>query len=407
MNLAFGNIYGWSVFVAPLEKQFGWKRVDTSLVFTIAVFMTGITFLLSGWIYDRWGPRFCAFTSGIMASLGFFLSAYTHSLHYLFACFGVVGGFGAGLGCAVIIPTMAKWFPGRRGLAIGLTSAAYGGSSAIFGYLAANRLIPDYGLPKTFQLLGLVFFAMTMVGAFLLKDPPSDYRPGGLPATSAQTAQTGRQFSPTEALRTAPFQFVWLGYAFGAASGMMVISQLVPFATSRGISTTQVASEALVAGAIGNALGRAVSGWLSDALERLNVLRLMVAVSVVAMPMLYSAGGNIWTLCAVVLVVYFCYGTLLSVNPALSVDFWGIKNAGVINGMMFTAWGTAGILGPYIAGTLYDRYHNYRSAFYAASLLGAVALTCELLAKRPSAVTDKEPPETLETGISAGKVEIT
>ena len=84
MDLAFGNIYGWSVFVAPLEKEFGWKRADTSMVFTIAIFMTGLTFLLSGWIYDKWGPSFCAIAGGILASLGFYLSAYTHSLMYLF-----------------------------------------------------------------------------------------------------------------------------------------------------------------------------------------------------------------------------------------------------------------------------------------------------------------------------------
>src|SRR5580692_11804745 len=74
MDLAFGNIYGWSVFVAPLEKEFGWKRADTSMVFTIAVFMTGLTFLLAGRIYDKWGPTFCAIAGGVLSSLGFYLS---------------------------------------------------------------------------------------------------------------------------------------------------------------------------------------------------------------------------------------------------------------------------------------------------------------------------------------------
>src|SRR6185295_17929422 len=157
MNLAFGNIYGWSVFVAPLEKEFGWKRADTSLIFTIAVFMTGTTFLLSGWIYDKRGPAFPAFTGGILAAMGFFFSAYTNSLAYLYICFGIVGGFGSGLGCAVVIPTVAKWFPDKRGLAMGLIVAAYGASSAIFGPLAAGFLIPTYGLARTFQFLGVIF----------------------------------------------------------------------------------------------------------------------------------------------------------------------------------------------------------------------------------------------------------
>ena len=384
MDLAFGNIYGWSVFVAPLEKEFGWKRADTSMVFTIAVFVTGITFLLAGWIYDRWGPSFPAFVGGILSSLGFFLSSYTHSLYYLFICFGVVAGFGGGLGCSVIIPVIAKWFPDKRGLAIGLILASYGGSSAVFGLLAGNYLIPTFGLAATFRSLGAIFLVITMIGASLLRNPPRDYHPACWSPTAAQqTVLSSYQYSPLEALRTSSFQLIWLGYAFGASSGMMVISQLVPFAHSRGISSTALATQALLAGAFGNILGRIVSGWMSDRLGRLNVLRLILAVSAFIMPVLYAVGSDVLALYAAVVVVYYCYGTLLSVNPALSVDFWGMKHAGMINGMMFAAWGTAGIIGPYIGGKLYDKHHDYRLAFYSASLLAIIALICDSLAKRP------------------------
>ena len=386
MDLAFGNIYGWSVFVAPLEKEFGWKRADTSMVFTIAIFMTGLTFLLAGWIYDRRGPALCAFTGGVLASAGFYLSAYTHSLAYLYVCFGVVGGFGAGLGCAVIIPTVAKWFPDKRGLAIGLIVGAYGGSSAIFGPLAGNVLIPRYGLNTTFQILGVTFFVMTMIGALMLKNPSPGFRPLNWSLTSAQRVTDSiRQLSAGEVLKNSTFQLVWLAYAFGAAAGMMVISQLVPFSISRGISKGSIATTALVVGAFGNVLGRVLSGWMSDALGRLNVLRLMIAISAITMPLLYAAGGNPWTLYATVIIVYYCYGTLLSVNSALCADFWGIRHVGLINGMIFTAWGTAGVIGPRIGGLLYDRYHDYRIAFYTASVLAAIALLFEFFARRPTA----------------------
>jgi MFS transporter, OFA family, oxalate/formate antiporter len=395
MDLAFGNIYGWSVFVAPLEKEFGWKRADTSMVFTIAIFMTGLTFVLSGWIYDKWGPSFCAFTGGILASLGFYLSAYTHSLSYLFICFGVLGGFGAGLGCAVVIPTVAKWFPDKRGLAMGLIVGAYGASSAIFGPLAANILIPDYGLHTTFQILGVTFLVMTMTGALLLKNPPPNFRLENWSPTPAQRATASiYQFTPSEVVRTSTFQLVWLAYALGAAAGMMVISQLVPFVISRGISSTSIATMALSVGALGNVLGRVFSGWMSDALGRLNVLRLMIAISAITMPVLYGV-RSIWALYVAVIVVYYCYGTLLSVNAALSPDFWGIKHVGLINGMVFTAWGTAGIIGPRIGGLLYDKYHDYRIAFYTASFLAVVALIFEFLAKRPTNSSEVQSVETL------------
>jgi OFA family oxalate/formate antiporter-like MFS transporter len=383
MDLAFGNIYGWSVFVGPLESEFGWKRADTSMVFTIAVFMTGLTFVLSGWIYDKWGPSYCAFAGGILASLGFYLSAYTHTLSYLFTCFGFVGGLGAGLGCAVVIPTVAKWFPDKRGLAMGLIIGAYGASSALFGPLASNLLIPKYGLNTTFQILGVVFLFMTMVGASLLKNPPPNFRLTGSPPGPIHFARNPLyELSPSRILRTSSFQLIWLAYAFGASAGMMVISQLIPFATSRNISSPSLVTFALGFGALGNVLGRVFSGWMSDALGRLNVLRLMIAISALIMPVLCEV-GSVFTLLLTVVIVFYCYGTLLSVNAALCPDFWGIKHAGLVNGMMFTAWGTAGIIGPRIGGLLFDKYHNYRIAFYMASALAVTALIFEFLARPP------------------------
>jgi MFS family permease len=140
----------------------------------------------------------------------------------------------------------------------------------------------------------------------------------------------------------------------------------------------------LVVGACGNASGRILSGWMSDKLGRINVLRAMIGISTIAMPLLYAAGGDVATLYLVVFVVYWCYGTQLSVNGAACSDFWGTKNAGINYGMLFTAWGVAGIIGPRIGGVLYDKYHNYQAAFYTAAALAAVALVCEMAARRPA-----------------------
>jgi OFA family oxalate/formate antiporter-like MFS transporter len=382
MNLAFGNVYGWSIFVVPLEKQFGWKRADTSMVFSIAIAMTGFTFLLSGWIYDRWGPSFSAFTGGVLASTGFFLSAYTHSLAYLYICFGVLGGFGSGLGCAVIIAVVSKWFPDKRGLALGLIVGAYGAASAIFAPLAGQILIPKFGLAATFKVLGSIFLGMTMIGALLLRNPPRGFSPGkGTHGPARNNSSLARECSPTEVLRTPTFYVMWFGYALGCASGMMVISQLVPFASSRGVKTASLATMGLVVGAAANTLGRVLSGWMSDTFGRINVLRLVTGISSVAMPLLYAAGAHLGLLFAAVAVVYYCYGTLLSVNAAACSDFWGVRNVGINHGMLFTAWGVAGIIGPRIGGVLYDRYHNYLAAFCTAGLLAALALVFELFAQ--------------------------
>jgi len=395
MNIALGTLYAWSVFVAPLEAQFGWKRADTSLVFTVAVIVFALTFVVAGRIQDRFGPFYCSLAGGILVSLGFFLSAYTTTLTYLIVCFGVIGGLGNGFGYATPIPVMAKWFPDKRGLAIGLAVGGYGAGSAIFGPLAQLKLIPAYGLPATFQILGAIFFLMTITGAFLLKNPPAGYRPPGWnPSSASKSSATSHEFGPAETLRTPAFYFMWVAYALGCSAGLMVISQLVPFARSAGVAAAALSTMTLVIGAAGNASGRILSGWMSDRLGRINVLRVMIAISMVAMPLLYASGSNIGLLYASVFVVYWCYGTQLSVNGAAASDFWGTKNAGINYGMLFTAWGVAGIIGPRIGGVLFDQYQNYQAAFYAAAALAGIALICEFFARRPVAHSTPEPVET-------------
>jgi MFS transporter, OFA family, oxalate/formate antiporter len=185
MTLALGTLYAWSVFVAPLENEFGWKRAQTSNIFTIAVVMFATSLLIAGRLQDRFGPFWMAITGGALVSLGFFLCAYTTSLHYLFLCYGVLGGIGNGFGYATVAPVMAKWFPDKRGLAIGLAFAGYGGGSAIFGPVANLILFPHFGWRTACMMLGGIFLVMTMVGASLMKNPPAGYRPTHLQQKSA------------------------------------------------------------------------------------------------------------------------------------------------------------------------------------------------------------------------------
>jgi OFA family oxalate/formate antiporter-like MFS transporter len=382
MNLALGTLYAWSVFVAPLEARFGWKRADTSMVFTIAVVALAISFAIGGRMQDKFGPLPCSLVGGILVSVGFYLCSFTTSLNYLYVCFAI-WGLGNGFGYSTPIPVMAKWFPDKRGLAVGLAVGGYGAGSAIFGPLAQLKLIPAYGLPTTFRILAGIIFVMTMVGALLLRNPPEGYRPKGWSPEAAKSAAIAHQFTPGEMLRTRTFYLMWIGYALGCSAGLMVISQLVPFAKSVGIAAAALSTMTLVVGAVGNGMGRIFSAWMSDRLGRINVLRVMIGIGIVAMPALYAAGGNVALLFIAVFVVYWCYGTQLSVNGAAASDFWGTKNAGVNYGILFTAWGVAGIIGPRIGGVLYDRYHDYQAAFYTAAVLAAVALVCEFGAKSP------------------------
>jgi MFS transporter, OFA family, oxalate/formate antiporter len=380
MNLALGSLYAWSVFVLPLEREFGWRRADTSWVYTIAIVTFALTFVAAGRIQDLKGPKICAFLGGLLVSGGFFLSSYTSSLLFLYVTFGVVVGLGNGFGYATPIPVASKWFPDKRGFVVGLMVGGYGAGSALLGPLAI-RLISSVGWRPTFQILGVVFFVMTMIGTALLKNPPAGYRP---PNWQPPVGILGSVDSSTaEMLATPTFYLMWVAYCLGTTAGQMAISQLVPFAGSAGLGAL-AATLVLPVSALGNAGGRILSGWMSDRFGRLPTLKTMILISAVAMPALVLWRQQPALFFILVAVVYWCYGTQLSVFASTTADFYGTRNLGLNYGVLFTAWGAAGILGPAIAGRAFDRFGDYRVAFFSAGVLALVALASLAAARAPT-----------------------
>jgi OFA family oxalate/formate antiporter-like MFS transporter len=383
MNLALGTLYAWSVFVTPLEHDFGWDRSQTSTVFTFAAVMFAAGLLVGGRLQDRFGPFWIALTGGLLFTLSFFFFSYTSSLHFLYLTYGILGGIGTGLGYGIVVPVMAKWFPDKIGMAIGLALAGFGSGSAVFGPLANLVLFPRFGWRTSCVILSGIFLVMTMTGASLLKNP-TPRRTAVDENTTVSLAPPRHQFTPGEVLRTGSFYLLWLAFGLGSTAGLMVISQLIPFAKNQGISSATIATLALIVGAFGNVSGRILSGGLSDLMGRLNVLRAVLGLSVVAMPALYWAGARVAWLYILIYFVYFSYGSQASVIPSTVADFWGTRHAGTNYGLIFTAWGFAGILGPTIAGVLFDWYKNYGAAFYMGAGLSVVALICGMLARRPA-----------------------
>jgi MFS transporter, OFA family, oxalate/formate antiporter len=379
MNLALGSLYAWSVFVLPLEREFGWRRADTSWVYTIAIVTFALTFVAAGRIQDLKGPKICAFLGGLLVSGGFFLSSYTSSLLFLYVAFGVVVGLGNGFGYATPIPVASKWFPDKRGLVVGLMVGGYGAGSALLGPLAI-RLISSVGWRPTFQILGVVFFVMTMIGTALLKNPPAGYRPPNWQPASGIVASV--DYRTAEMLATPTFYLMWVAYCLGTTAGQMAISQLVPFAGLAGLGAL-AATLVLPVSALGNAGGRILSGWMSDRFGRLPTLKTMILISAVAMPALVLWREQPALFFILVAVVYWCYGTQLSVFASTTADFYGTRNLGLNYGVLFTAWGAAGILGPAIAGRAFDRFGDYRVAFFSAGVLALVALASLAMAKAP------------------------
>jgi len=384
MNMALGMFYGMSVFMLPLEKEFGWTRAQTSWVTTIGLALIATWYVVAGFIQDRRGPRPVAVIGGLLFSLGFFLASYTTSLTWFYLTAGVIAGTGSGFGYVVPTSVGSKWFPDKRGLVIGLMVGGYGAGSGVFGPLALS-LVDHVGWRSTFQILSLVFFVMTMVGAWLLRNPPPGYIPPGWDASKARgVARGGVDVQAGDMVRTRTFRALWVAYCLGTTAGTMVISQLVPFARSAGHSAA-VAAFALTVGAIGSASGRVLSGWMSDYAGRLNTLRVMLLVSACAMPLLFLFRENVAFFYALLALVYYCYGTQLSVYASTSADFYGTKNVGFNYGLLLLAWGVAAILGPFLGGRVYVATGEYRWAFFVAAGLSLVALATLFLARNPQA----------------------
>ena len=382
MNMALGMFYGMSVFMLPLEKEFGWTRAQTSWVSTIGLALIAVWYVIAGFIQDRRGPRPVAMAGGLLFSLGFFLASYTRSLPMFYLTAGVIAGTGSGFGYVIPTSVGSKWFPDKRGLVIGLMVGGYGAGSGVFGPIASS-LIQSVGWRSTFRILSLVFLVMTMVGAYLLRNPPAGYRPAGWdPSKTRAVTRGGADVQASEMVRTQTFWALWVAYCLGTTAGTMVISQLVPFARDAGHSVA-VAAFALTVGAIGSASGRVLSGWISDHAGRLNTLRAMLLVSACAMPMLFLFRNNVVLFYGLLALVYYCYGTQLSVYASTSADFYGTKNVGFNYGLLLCAWGVAAILGPFLGGRVYVATHEYRWAFFVAAALSVVALGVLFLAKNP------------------------
>jgi OFA family oxalate/formate antiporter-like MFS transporter len=382
MNMALGMFYGMSVFMLPLEKEFGWTRAQTSWVSTIGLALIAVWYVIAGFIQDRRGPRPVAVIGGLLFSLGFFLASYTRSLPMFYLTAGVIAGTGSGFGYVVPTSVGSKWFPDKRGLVIGLMVGGYGAGSGIFGPLALS-LIGRVGWRSTFQILSLIFLAMTMVGAYLLQNPPAGYVPPGYdPSKVRGVARAGADVHASVMLRQPTFWALWIAYCLGTTAGTMVISQLVPFALNAGHSSA-VAAFALTVGAFGSASGRVLSGWMSDYVGRLNTLRVMLVASACAMPLLFLFREDVVPFYVLLAAVYYCYGTQLSVYASTSADFFGTKNVGFNYGLLLLAWGVAAIFGPFLGGRVYVATGEYRYAFFVAAAMSIAALATLAFARSP------------------------
>ncbi|MGI6550380.1 MAG: OFA family MFS transporter [Syntrophomonadales bacterium] len=380
LNLASGFLYAWSVYAAALIQELGFTKTQAMLPYTVALAMLAVMMVPGGKLFDKYGPRLVATAGGILMIVGMALTSMQTTIPGLVIFFGVVVGTGAGISYGVTIPSAVKWFPpAKRGLISGMVVAGLGLAAAYAAPLA-QVIINAVGVKQTFLIVGVVFGGLVVLLAQFLAVPPAGYVPPGTPAPAANGISGKRDFSPSEMMGTLQFWMIWLMYCFGAIAGLMVIGHIAIIASIQAQLTWGFALVAILA--VFNSSGRVIGGFLSDRIGRNYTLMLMFALQAANM-LMFKNYASMTSLTIGVCITGVAYGSLLGIFPALTYDFFGLKNSGMNYGLVFTAFGAAGIIGPLMAGKIVDLTGSYSYAYLAAAVILVIAVAMVKFLKPP------------------------
>jgi len=383
MQIALGAVYAWSVFRIPLTKTFGWTISQVTLTFTIAILMLGFAAFVGGLWMRKSGPRQVAIAAGILYGAGVFLASFSGGhLYWLYFSYGVIGGIGIGLGYIVPVATLVKWFPDKRGMITGIAVAGFGAGALITAPIA-SRLIASVGVLKTFAILGVAYFVGVTVPAVFMKDPPAGFKPAGWQPSASQTKQrTTRDYTLGEALKKWQWYALWAILFLNTSAGISIISQAAPMAQEITHVTAAVAAGMVGIISIANGAGRFLWAWLSDAVGRRMVFLSMFLVQAVVfwmMPHVASFG----TFTALAFIVLLCYGGGFGTMPAFATDYFGPTNVGSIYGLMLTAWGFAGVLGPTLIARIRQSTGHYSHALQVIAVIVLFSAILPLITRPP------------------------
>jgi MFS family permease len=368
IHLSIGQAYAFSVFKLPLTKVLGvtesvpgdWKQTELAWIFTIAIVFLG----LSAAVFGRWlehaGPRKSGVVAACCWGLGFFISAvgiHLHQIWLLYLGYGVLGGCGLGLGYITPVSTLIKWFPDRRGMATGMAIMGFGGGAMIASPL--SQLLLDHyksptsvGVAETFVTLGVIYLVAMLSGAFLFRVPAPGWKPAGWepPALASHGLITRRHVHVDNAIKTAPFYFLWAVLFLNVTAGIGILEQASPMIQEmfKGVVKPSAAAGFVGLLSLFNMAGR--FGWssLSDRIGR----KATYAVFFTLGPLLYLglpyAGriGSVALFVGCAALILTMYGGGFATIPAYLSDLFGTQYVGAIHGRLLTAWSAAGVAGP-------------------------------------------------------------
>jgi MFS transporter, OFA family, oxalate/formate antiporter len=384
LQLCLGVLYAWSVFRAPLMKELGWTVKEAGYPYMTSLFFFAVGMIFAGRWQDKAGPKKVAIFGGLLLGAGAILAGVLYkTVGGMMFAYGVLGGLGVGFAYVTPIATCIKWFPDMRGTITGLAVFGFGAGTLVFGPLI-NKLIAQMGIQNTFFVLGVIFIIAVCGAGSMFKVPPAGYKPAGWnpPAAAAGTV-TKVDWTPNEMVGNAQFYILWIIYLFGAAAGLMIIGQAVPIGLEVAKLDRAVAAGGLGTMALLNGLGRLVHGSISDKLGRKNTVILMFCEYLVAFLLLLPNADTFTKWLVGICIVGFSYGGYLALMPSITADYFGTKSLGTNYGYLFTAWGIAGVCGPFMIDAIKSATGAFTNAMYYISVACVAGIVLVFISKKP------------------------
>jgi OFA family oxalate/formate antiporter-like MFS transporter len=389
LQFSIGAVYAWSVFGKALQNAdaFHLSKVEASLPFEVTIGMIFIGTYIGGRIQDKRGPRLVALAGGVIYAIGTIGASFASDrgdLPLLIATYGVISGFGLGLAYIVPIAMLQKWFPDRRGLITGLAVGGFGFGAVLTSPIAQRLIDANADVPtRAFLPLGVAYLVMSLLGAAFFRNPPEGYTvPGWTPPTTGRVVDSGRDYAQGEALRTPQWYLLTAILTLNVTAGIALISQAAASATDIADYSKTAAASAVGLLAIFNGGGRIFWAAVSDKTGRMPAFGAMLALQGAAFLLLPHAhdAALFFVLAAV---IYLCYGGGFGTMPATAGDFFGVRNAGAIYGLMIIGWSIGGVVGPQVAASLIGEDKNYTAAYTVIGALALVALVLPLITRIP------------------------
>ncbi|MGV8127823.1 MAG: L-lactate MFS transporter [Methanothrix sp.] len=397
IELCLGSIYAYSILSVPLMELFGRRGLQVSATAMQAPYMTllvvtALTMPLVGQFIERFGPRRVSMIGGVLTGLGWFLASTARSPAELAVTYGIVGGLGVGLTFNCPITTSARWFPDKRGLAVGLTVLGFGFSAALTGPLSDYLTVNCGGIINTFRIFGVSFILIILLLSLPLTFPSKDWTPRGWrPPLISPDAQESVDLKREQMVRSPRFYGLWLCYAIGTLAGLMAVGVAKPMglevAKNAGmddVMASALMTELIVPFALCNGLGRPIFGWLTD---RLNPARAAVPSYILilfASLLMYSFPSSVLIYAVSFALLWLCLGSWEGITPAATAVYFGTKDYPRNYGLVCTAYGAGAVVGNVLVGQVRDLLGDYVSVFPIVAAMAVVGVILALMLMKPA-----------------------